>query len=94
MNEKNNLNTKVWIVWLRDEKNVLNLKTWVNDDAAKDETWLGISICTTDNRRYDISMDEEISAVEDGVAAMVEEIERGCSRKEITRTMTAAGLES
>ena len=39
-------------------------------------------------------MDEEISAVEDGVAAMVEEIERGCSRKEIARTMTAAGLES
>ena len=39
-------------------------------------------------------MDEEISAVEDGVAAMAEEIERGCSRKEIARTMTAAGLES
>ena len=39
-------------------------------------------------------MDEEISAVEDGVAAMVEEIERGCSRKEIARTMTMAGLES
>ena len=39
-------------------------------------------------------MDEEISAVEDGVVTMVDEIERGCSRKEIARTMTAAGLES
>ena len=71
-----------------------DLKTWVNDDAAKDETWLGISICAADNRKDDVSMDEEISAVEDGVAAMAEKIERGCSRKEIARTMTAAGLES
>ena len=56
-----------------------DLKTWVNDDAAKDKTWLGISMCVVDNRRDDVSMDEEISAVENGVAAMAEKIERGCS---------------
>ena len=47
-----------------------DLKTWVNDDAAKDETWLGISICAADNRRNDVSMDEEILAMEDGVVVM------------------------
>ena len=71
-----------------------DLKIWVNDDATKNETWLGISICATDNKKDDVSMDEEILAVEDGVVAMAEEIERGCRRKEIVRTMTTVGLES
>ena len=32
--------------------------------------------CAADNKRDDVSMDEEISAVEDGVVAMAEEIEK------------------
>lgn len=28
-----------------------DLKTWVNDDAAKDDTWLGISMCSRQQKR-------------------------------------------